>query len=33
MGRRERGNAQMGEIMAGYMDLVEGDRREVFRIE
>jgi hypothetical protein len=33
MGRRERGNEKMGEIMQGYMDLVEGGRREVFRIE
>ena len=33
MGRRERGNEKMGEIMQGYMDLVEGGRREVFKIE
>jgi len=33
MGRRERGDARIGEIMEGYMDLVEGGRREVFRIE
>jgi hypothetical protein len=33
MGRRERGDARIGEIMQGYMDLVEGGRREVFRIE
>jgi len=33
MGRRERDNAKVGEIMQGYMDLVEGGRREVFRIE
>jgi hypothetical protein len=33
MGQRERGDARIGEIMQGYMDLVEGGRREVFRIE
>jgi hypothetical protein len=33
VGRRERGDARIGEIMQGYMDLVEGGRREVFRIE
>jgi hypothetical protein len=33
IGRRERGDARIGEILQGYMDLVEGGRREVFRIE
>jgi hypothetical protein len=33
IGRRERSDARIGEIMQGYMDLVKGGRREVFRIE
>ncbi|HEV8580491.1 MAG TPA: hypothetical protein VGX68_15600 [Thermoanaerobaculia bacterium] len=32
MGRRQN-DPRAGEIMQGYMDLVEGGRREVFRIE
>jgi hypothetical protein len=28
-----RGHPELGRIMQGYMDLVEGGRREVFRIE
>jgi len=33
MGGRMRENQKLGEIMQGYMDLVEGGRREIFRIE
>jgi len=33
VGQRERNDHRIGEIMQGYMDLVEGGRREVFRIE
>ena len=31
--RRERDHPQIREVMKGYMDLVEGGRREAFRIE
>lgn len=31
--RRERDHPQIGQAMKGYMDLVEGGHREVFRIE
>jgi len=31
--RRERDHPQIGPIMQGYMDLVKGGRREVFRVE
>ncbi len=33
MARRERDHPQIREAMQGYMDLIEGGRREVFRIE
>jgi hypothetical protein len=33
MARGMGGDQQLGEIMQGYMDLVEGGRREIFKIE